>query len=807
MSFLLEVSENRALGSRGDFALCYKISYPEKYSQSKSDLEELHTCWTKAVRSLPDNTIIVKSDIYEKKTFDASVMPSNTYLERANQRYFNGREYMSHEGYVFFVCPQKLINMESCGNPFNFLKTADIKHKKEKINEFISCVRQAADIVAQSRAVELSPMSEHEIYDYTTFYFNGFQNRYLTDVSFKKDHFVADDNFVGMFTICNEKRLPEYVSPYSKDTLYSSANDELSYYAGFLDEITLPLTTCSHIYNQIIILDSKNKHLDTLKKTQDNLFMSRFLDQENFANSERLKTVIDELVNDETKRLIRGCNNIIFWTSDKETFNTAKDKISGALRIKEITPLFPTKSRLKEQYLCSYFLNASCLGNNNLYITELNIATALFANNTNYKNDTKGIYLEDRLFNLPVKYDFWDYDGKRKKSRNFAIITKTGGGKSYTALHLFTQLVEDDTPIIIVDIGGSYNKFAKLLPEEDSAIIDYVPGMPIGINPFAVADGEEIDSSKIENVSNFVWTLIKKSDDPTELERTSMRKIISAYYANEINGYCWHTFYNFIKNNADNIKAIAGINDDEANDLFDITEFLHAGSDFISGGSYANLLSVPDNDLSTELKNKKLILFIMDKARESTLLLSVMLQAIYSLVEDVILKNRAKKGIVFFDEVAELLKHREILMQLAFYAQTIRKHNGALGFILQNINQLPENDISKGLLGNIETFIFLAGGNYRDEIARLGLTDHDKVQITSMRSQFSKSAERRYSELYIKPQSYHGNVYRIESPPESFYAFQTEGAIYDKMMQMYNDCQDMEKVIDEAVKQDLLHNI
>ena len=805
MSVVLSIDGNQAIGSRGDFALCYKIDYPEKYSQSKADFEQLHDIWNKALRYLPDNTIVVKSDIYEKEQFDVSTMPAKTFIEKANQRYFSNREYIKHKGYIFFIHPAigRIYN-ETCRNPFVFPKIEDFNKEDKDISQFCSEIRQACDIISQSQSVYLTPLNEDEILRYTTYYFNGFQDNYLTDLFFEKDLINVDGKKVGMFSINNEELLPTIISSVSKDAKFSSNNEGLSYYAGFLDDLGLPLMSCSHIYNQIIIIDPKTIHIEHLKKSGNALRASKFLDPANENNANRKEDTVKTVISDESYRLIRGCNNIIFWSDNDIDFSIAKDKISSIFKIKEFMPVYPTKSRLKEQFLCSFFLNASCIDDANLYITDLKTATSLFINNTAYKNDPTGIYFEDRLYNIPVRYDFWDLNKKRKTSRGFCIFTRPGGGKSYTALHILTQQIEQDTPHIIVDIGGSYTKFAHLLPKEDCAIIEYVPGESIGLNPFGIEPGEEIDSSKIESVGNFVWTLIKKSNQPTELERTSMRKLILAYYSYESEFFCWRTFYNFIKENADNIKSIARINEKEADSLFDIEEFLHAGSDFMPGGAYSELLNVDkDKNLITQIKDKRLLLFIMDKARESTLLLSVMLQSIYSCVEKVIWENRSRKGVIFFDEVAEFLKHHEILMQLAFYAQASRKHNGSLGIILQNINQLPNNELGKALLENLETFIFLGGGTYKEEINRINLSEHDAVQIASLSSQFSMSASRRYSEIYIKSRYYPGNVYRIESPLEAFYAFQTDGAIYDRMMHMYDELQDMEEVIRQAIDTDL----
>lgn len=799
----LGIEENHILCSRGDFAIGYKIDYPEKYSLNRDDIDGLQVLWSKVIKNLPPRTIVVKSDIYDKTKFDASEMPKNTFLEKATKKYFEQREYMQHAGYIFFIYTKiDTLKNEKAKNPFIFPKIDDFAKEDARIKAFISEINQARELLMQNGIIKLIPLTPKEITEYRNFYFNGFQTDYLTDLYMDNDYILSDGKRAGMFSICNEEYLPTITHPAVKDNRFTDTQKDFSYYSSYMDELGLSLSGCSHMYNQIIFVDDARSHIKELEKRYNKIYAARNMDSFNAHNAENIKECLEEVHKDEDFRFIRGNNNIIFWSDNRAQFDITKDRITSILREKEFIPVYPTRNRLKETYYNSFFANVSCFGNDNLYITDLRVATCLFINTTNYKNDDVGIYFNDRLYNIPVRYDFWDADKKRKASRNFVIFTKTGGGKTYTALHMFSQLIEQNTVFVIIDLGGSYRTLARLLPKKDVAIFRYNPGTPLGMNPFALEQGEELTSVKIEEVGQFVWTLIKKESLPTELEKTSMRKLILAYYA-YVDDYNWQTFYDFIKDNKSNIKQIAKIEEKEENSLFNIEEFLHAGSDFIDGGAYPELLRISSEDISMNFKGKRLIIFELDEARNNTLLLTILLQVISETIQKVVWKDKTRKGYVFFEEFAESVKYKGVFTSVLYYAQAIRKQNGGIGLVLQNINQLPGGDETIALLKNLETSIFLAGGDYKDEILRLGLSTHDACQITSMKSQFSREYSQRYSELYIKSKNAPGNVYRIESPKEVFYAFQTEGAIQEKMAKMYEEYGDMETVIKKCIEIDL----
>src|SRR5690606_41440055 len=63
-------------------------------------------------------------------------------------------------------------------------------------------------------------------------------------------------------------------------------------------------------------------------------------------------------------------------------------------------------------------------------------------------------------------------------------------------------------------------------------------------------------------------------------------------------------------------------------------------------------------------------------------------------------------------------------------------------------------------------------------------------QLVSIQSNFS--AEQPYSEVFIMRGNVHG-VYRLETPPEVFWAYQTEGSKNQELMNYYEDFGDMER--------------
>src|SRR5690606_6638360 len=141
-------------------------------------------------------------------------------------------------------------------------------------------------------------------------------------------------------------------------------------------------------------------------------------------------------------------------------------KIKTEFKELDIIPYYPKGQQQKNYILNSYCCFSSNFSNNDLYVTDLKHALCLLINNTNYKSDTSGIIFNDREHNIPVLKDVWDEGKRRIKARNFAIFAPTGEGKSFLANNILRQYFEAGVRLVIIDLGGSYSKFAKLYPDD-----------------------------------------------------------------------------------------------------------------------------------------------------------------------------------------------------------------------------------------------------------------------------------------------------------------------------------------------------
>jgi type IV secretory pathway VirB4 component len=203
-------------------------------------------------------------------------------------------------------------------------------------------------------------------------------------------------------------------------------------------------------------------------------------------------------------------------------------------------------------------------------------------------------------------------------------------------------------------------------------------------------------------------------------------------------------------------------------------------------------------DQSYKIEDKKLIVFELDKVKDNKEILSVMLKLIKTAIQRTIWKNKDKKGIILFDEFAKQLKFPNVLESVEFYYQAIRKQEGAIGIILQSINQLPNNSTSASILENTQVIYSLNNEKGYDELVkRLHLSSHDLNQLKSIKNDLT--GERKYTEMFIKIGK-ESNIFRLEVPPEVFAAYLTDGPQNEAIMNHYDELGSMELAIQKFLK-------
>tara|TARA_B100000378_G_scaffold277056_1_gene276378 strand:- start:15460 stop:17868 length:2409 start_codon:yes stop_codon:yes gene_type:complete len=783
---ILDLQGHIIFANNGNVVLGYQVGNPEIYSLSEKDFEDMHGSWFQAFKSLPVATVIHKQDTYQKSHYSANDLPNDTFLQKATQDYVKGREYLRHSCYLFFVLPyNKALNVAKFTNPFRKVEKGIHKKMDHTVQEFIASVNDAVSFVNNSRRVSLTPLKENEILELTNTYFNGFNEGFDTDIQLKKSNIEIGENHFDVLAINNELCFGNVVQ--SSKTNEKFTSDDFVFHQGYIDGLGLNLNE-NHIVNQIIYLDDKHKWRKLLDKKIEELKKSSNFGTQNKVVLKKIEDIVAKINQDDSSRIIRGHLNIVFWAREARELETITSKIKTEFKELDIVPYYPKGEERKNYFLNSYCCFASNFSNEDLYVTDLKHALCLYINNTNYQSDATGVIFNDRQHNIPVLKDVWDEKKKRIKARNFAIFAPTGEGKSFLANNILRQYFEQNVRLVIIDLGGSYSKFAKLYPD-DHIILRYEQGKNLGINPFYISDVNDLTPERLEDLAIFILELLASGKATTKAEEVAVKKVLRYYYLqNRNNTHSLENLYRFVDAKKDSLLEALHIQEQH----FNIYDFLHILSEYVDDGLYSFLFNVSE-DQTYKIEDKRLIVFELDEVKDNKEILSVMLKLIKSAIQRTIWRNKAEKGIILFDEFAKQLKFGNVLESVEFYYQAIRKQNGAIGIILQSINQLPNNSTSASILENTQVIYSLRNEKGYEELKnRLNLSSHDLNQLKSIRNNLT--GDRKYTEMFIKIGK-ESNIFRLEVPPEVFAAYLTDGQENEAIMAIYNETNNMETAI------------
>lgn len=792
----LHIEDNRAVGTNGVFAVGYEFDLAEKYSLGEEDYQSLDDAWNRALKDMPSGSIFLKQDVFLKSDYSTIHFPDKNYLQKATKEYFHNRSYLAHKCYVFFVLPPGDIFTKKITNPFKRLNRTKFEKFDDNINNFTNTVDQIVSFLGNAKtnsgkAFSVRELTEQEMFDYYDYYFNNFQNEFVTDRILKNGYMQIGDRYLGAICTRDEESMPQKFNSLHTDKDFTTAKYKFFQNIGDMFSFGLDF---DHVYNQIIYFEDNQEQLSQLRKRHDLLKKSATFDPNNKTNAEKLDILINSIANDiDSERIIRGHFNILFLADNETEIKRRRNEITERFRNIDVKTRQPIGNFLNSIFCNSFYLFSHCFSEKQMFYGNLSLATLFLNNCTNYKSDEKGILFNSRIGNVPVMFDNWDEEKRFVRARNFMIFAPTGYGKSFLANHIFRHVYEDYGRIVIVDLGGSYRKLSALYPD-DSVFVHYKEGEPIGLNPFDL-QGEEISASKIEDLMEFVVTHYRRDSKATENEKTALRKILEAYYQ-QGGEQSLLKFIKEVRANKDTLLSDLDIKPE----FFNLDEFLFAMSEFETGGIYDFLYADESNNNLTRIKDKKIIVFELDEVKDNGLLLSIMLQLISSVINETVWKDKSTRGYIFFDEVAKQFKFKGVLEKIEYFFQAVRKQNGAIGIVLQAISQLPDSgdsgQIAKTIIENTQVLYVLHAKDYRALQTRFGMSEHAYNQMSSLTSDFE--GERKYSEVFVMRGNQH-QVYRLEVPQQVFWAYQTEGAKNEELMKMYEELGNMEEAINQYI--------
>lgn len=798
-SNFLHIENNHFVGSNGVIGAAYLVELPQKYSLSEQDFDLLVESWAKAFAML-ENAIILKSDIYLTDTFDTQNYPCANFLQQATQRHFQDREYLKHFTYLFFLKADfDTYFNRTWYNPFKKVSEDKFKAFEDAQNAFFTDVEHAVNYLeerklSQGQKLNFHPMKKELLLSYEDLFFSGLAQGFTTNVFTQDSKVYAGDKLVGVFSVNNENNLPPNLKSCITDHEFSSAS--YKFHKNYADNFSFNLNF-SHIYNQIFFIDNSNRVIRELESTRDNLFKNRSWNTQNDVSSKETTAILEDLLKNDERRVIRGAINLIIFEQDPKEYKRQMEQIVSAFNDIDIKPHYSSSTdRIKSDYFLSFPVFTPFMNDKQLFKIPLDCASCLIQNTSHYKEDKEGLIFNSRVQNIPLTLDNYFADKKYDNARNSIVIAPTGHGKSTLINHLVRHYFERNDKIVILDYGGSYKKF-HLFYENQVSYITYEENKPLGYNIFDLGFNSEtghyeaLNSQQIQRITNYILIHTSK-ESHTEEEFEVLKKIIDFYYTNEIDRPSFHRFYDFLELSHNKILDSIGVEEK----YFDIKRFMLLIQRFSSKGTFHFLYQETDYNI-LEQTNKAITIFEFENASTDKTILALLLYLSDIIIDTNILKDASVRGHIIFDEIAKMYKFEGIADKVELHYQTVRKKEAEITQVLQTIHQLPETSAGRSIIENTQVLYVLNAKDYQPIQKVFNLSDHAVYQMQSLQSKLQGEAPL-YTEIFIMRGKNHA-VYRLELPLEVFWAYQTDGVKNLELMQQYDQVQDMQKAIENII--------
>ena len=786
---LLSVENGCIVSKDADLTVAFEVELPELYTVTADEYEAMHSSWIKAMKVLPEHSVVCKQDWFVKETYRPKTDDGEqSFLTRSYELHFNERPYLNHKCYLFLTKTTRERSRRK--SDFNTLCRGFLLPKeitdKDAAARFLEAVEQFERIMNDSGHIRLRRLETDEITG--TKERPGLVEKYfslslkdetavLQDICLKPGRMRIGDKRLCLHTLSDTEDLPGRLST---DMRYERmSTDRSDCRLSFAAPVGL-LLSCNHIYSQYVFIDDAQEILQMMEKNSRNMLSLSKYSRSNAINQEWTEMYLDEA---HTKGVlpVRCHCNVIAWAEDAEEFRRIRNDTGSQLAMMECTPRYNTIDT-PVIYWAGIPGNAGDFPSEESFYTFLEQAVCLFAGETNYKSSPSpfGIRLADRQNGIPVHVDISDLPMKRGiiTNRNKFILGPSGSGKSFFTNHLVRQYYEQGAHILLVDTGNSYQGLCRMIHDrtngKDGIYITYEEDNPISFNPFYTESGK-FDVEKRDSINTLILTLWKREDEsPKRSEEVALSGAVNAYIRKisenrnirpDFNG-----FYEFV---ADDYRRMIEEKKVREKD-FDIDGFLNVLEPFYRGGDYDFLLN---SDKELDLTGKRFIVFELDNISSNKVLLPVVTLII---METFIAKMRRLTGIrkmILIEECWKALMSANMSEYIKYLFKTVRKYFGEAVVVTQEVDDIISSPIVKeAIINNSDCKILLDQRKYINKFEHiqrlLGLTEKEKGQILSINQ--ANHPGRFYREVWIGLGGTCSAVYATEVSEEEYFTFTTE---------------------------------
>ena len=811
---LLSVEHGCIISKDADVTVAFRVELPELYTVTSEEYEAIHSAWVKAMKVLPDYSIVHKQDIFIRESYQPQTEKEDmSFLSRSFKRHFNERPYLNHYCYLFLTKTTK--ERSRTQSNFNtlcrgFIIPKEIKDR-EAVTKFMDAVGQFASIMGESGYVRVHRLTDDEITGTDKeagiiekyFSLSQTDTTTLQDITLKADEMKIGDNYLCLHTLSDVEDLPGNVET---DMRYEKlSTDRSDCRLSFAAPVGL-LLPCNHIFNQYVFIDDSAANLSKFEKMAKNMHSLSRYSRSNQINKEW----IDEYLNEAHSfglTSVRCHCNVMAWSDDKEELKQVKNEVGSQLALMECKPRHNTVDT-PTLFWAGIPGNAADFPAEESFYTFIEQAVCFFAEETNYKNSPSpfGIKMVDRLTGKPLHIDISDLPMKKGiiTNRNKFVLGPSGSGKSFFMNHLVRQYYEQGTHVVLVDTGNSYQGLCEMINKktkgEDGIYFTYTEDKPISFNPF-YTDDFVFDVEKKDSIKTLLLTLWKSEDDKiSKTESGELGSAVTAYIrliqADRSITPNFNTFYEFMR---DVYRTeLEGRAIKVSRDEFNLDNFLTTLRQYYRGGRFDFLLN---SDKNIDLLSKRFIVFEIDAIKENRELFPVVTIII---MESFINKMRRLKGVrkqLIVEEAWKALASNNMAEYMRYLYKTVRKYFGEAIVVTQEVDDIISSPVVKeSIINNSDCKILLDQRKYMNKFDAiqdlLGLTDKERGQILSIN--MANNPSRLYKEVWIGLGGTQSAVYATEVSACEYLTYTTEET---EKMEVMNLAEKLGGNIELAIKQ------
>lgn len=741
----------------GEYSAVLKMENPvQKYSANIDAYYEYTNLFSSIVLTLGEGYAIHKQDVFCKKKFIDETGNNHEYLSDSYFKYFTGREYT--DTFTYLVITQEC------------KKSKLLSYDSRKWKDFLVKVRKVQDQLKDAN-IRANFLNKKEASQYVDRYFA----MNFSDKTVSMTGFMVDDETISMgerrckmysLVDVDSINLPSLIRPFTNIEVNNTTMpvDLVS----AIDSIPEATTV---IYNQIIFIPGQKKELGILDKKKN-----RHASIPNPTNQMAVEDIkrVQEVIARESKQLVYTHYNLAVVTDSKTDIQKCTNYIENAF---SRLGIHISKRAYNQLELFVNSFPGNCYNMNPDYDRFLTLSDAaacfMYKERIQHSEDSPlKIYYTDRQ-GVPVAIDISGKEGKEKitDNSNFFCLGPSGSGKSFHMNSVVRQMWEQNTDVVMVDTGNSYEGLCEYV---GGKYISYTEEHPITMNPFRIKR-EEYNVEKIGFLKNLIMLIWKGSDGTiTKTEDKLIEQTITEYYENYFNGkiksLSFNTFYEF------SVETIPRICRDNNLTGIDIASFDFLMKGFYKGGNYELTLN---EDLDTTLFDETFIVFEIDSIKDNPLLFPIVTLIIMDLF---IQKMRIKKNrkVLVIEEAWKAIASPMMAEYIKYLYKTARKFWASVGIVTQEIQDIIGSPIVKeAIINNSDVVMLLDQSKFKerfDDIQPiLGLTEVDCKKIFTINRLDNKEGRSYFREVFIR-RGQVGAVYGVEEPHECYMTYTTERA-------------------------------